>query len=106
MSELVVNNGRKVITRFIPHDNDPITIGEGVDCDIVLAGKNVATKHATIVIEEGQFTIQRKCGSVGVLSVNKTPVTKTASLPNGAKIAIDGFTIAFYHRRAPVILGA
>jgi hypothetical protein len=76
-------------------DQGALTIGRGVDCDIVLPDRHISRYHARISRVEGSYTVE-DLGSKNGTHVNGRELSGTRSLEDGDEIQIAlRFKLAF-----------
>ncbi len=90
---LVVRNARGRVVASVPLGRDPVTIGRGGDCTVVLPSTAVSRKHASVhARDDGKVVIQDE-GSANGVKIDGAFVKKPTVVSERHQIEISEFTL-------------
>lgn len=92
---VVRSGGGRVGETFVP-EAERTLIGRSPDCDIFLDDVTVSRKHAVLVRQDGEFTIEDQ-GSLNGTFVNKRRID-SVRLEDGDEVQIGKYRLTFLNR--------
>jgi hypothetical protein len=84
-------------THNFPLDSNLVTIGRGLNNDVVLEDPRISRQHAQVRFKSRRFLIADQ-GSTNGTYVNGTPVTTEQVLRNGDIVSLGGLEMVFQQR--------
>lgn len=84
-------------THSFPLDSNLVTIGRGLNNDVVLEDPRISRQHAQVRFKSRRFLIADQ-GSTNGTYVNGTPVTTEQVLRNGDIVSLGGLEMLFQQR--------
>lgn len=79
---------------LVSHENGPLTLGRGTQCDIVFAGTHLSRQHAQILINDGSITL-RDLNSANGTYVNDKKVDEAEVYP-GDRVRLDVYSFRVF----------
>jgi pSer/pThr/pTyr-binding forkhead associated (FHA) protein len=96
---LILQRGGRFV-RVMSWDGERLTLGRGVDCEVVLAAAEVSRRHAMLVREDDRYEV-RDLDSINGTHVNGEKISRRV-LEVGDVIRIDDFELTFVLEDRPI----